>query len=63
VSGYVASLGARPLEKGDLVEKGQVLARVRPGDHVQQVATARAQVDVPVEELRRRYNIAPRKAA
>ena len=44
VSGYVESLGAKPLEKGDAVKKGQVLARVRSADYAQKVATARAQV-------------------
>jgi RND family efflux transporter MFP subunit len=44
VSGYVESLGARPLEKGDAVKKGQLLARVRSADYAQKVATARAQV-------------------
>ena len=44
VSGYVESLGAKPLEKGDTVKKGTVLARVRSADYAQKVALAKAAV-------------------
>jgi RND family efflux transporter MFP subunit len=50
VGGYVEALGEvvtedgrrRAVDKGDLVKKGSLLARVRSGDYVQKVASARA---------------------
>ena len=51
VGGYVEALGevevdgkSRPLEKGDPVKKGAILARLRRGDYTQKVATASAVV-------------------
>ncbi|HEY3497513.1 MAG TPA: efflux RND transporter periplasmic adaptor subunit [Polyangiaceae bacterium] len=51
VNGYVAELaeietpqGKRTIDKGDFVEKGSVLARIRPGDYVQKLKTAQAQL-------------------
>jgi len=51
VGGYVAALGevtvpggARPLDKGDFVKKGTVIARVRSADYAQKLGTAVAQV-------------------
>ncbi len=52
VGGYVRELSqskgidgqARPLQEGDTVTRGQVLARVREGDYLQRVAGAKAQV-------------------
>jgi RND family efflux transporter MFP subunit len=51
VSGYVDALGqisvggrARAIDKGDFVQKGTVLARVRAIDYQHKVATAQAQV-------------------
>jgi RND family efflux transporter MFP subunit len=53
VGGYVDALGqievagkkARALEKGDLVHKGTILARVRASDYEQKLATARASLN------------------
>jgi multidrug efflux system membrane fusion protein len=50
VGGYVEALGEivaeggkrRPIDKGDFVTKGTVLARIRSSDYAQKVATARA---------------------
>ncbi len=51
VSGYVEALGqtgskgqARPLDKGDLVKKGTILARLRAADYEHKVATGKAAV-------------------
>lgn len=51
VNGYVAELaeidtarGRRPIDKGDFVKKGTVLARVRASDYVQKLKTAQAQL-------------------
>jgi RND family efflux transporter MFP subunit len=51
VGGYVERLaevvtpsGKRPLDKGDFVKKGTVIARVRASDYAQQVAMASAQL-------------------
>lgn len=52
VGGYVDALGEitgedgkkRPLDKGDFVKKGTVLARIRAADYTQKVATANALV-------------------
>lgn len=51
VGGYVATLGeittregTRPLDKGDFVKKGTVIARVRSADYAEKVGTAVAQV-------------------
>lgn len=50
VSGYVVALGelktahgSRPLDKGDFVKKGSVLARLRPSEYQDKVATSQAQ--------------------
>jgi membrane fusion protein, multidrug efflux system len=51
ISGYVEALGqatsggrTRPLDKGDFVRKGTLLARVRPDDYQHQLATGNAAV-------------------
>ena len=51
VGGYVEALGEttadgkrRPIDKGDFVKKGTVLARVRASDYAQKLATAQAQI-------------------
>jgi RND family efflux transporter MFP subunit len=51
VGGYVETLGEvvedgkrRPIDKGDFVKKGTVLARIRSSDYSQKVATAHAAV-------------------
>jgi multidrug efflux system membrane fusion protein len=58
VGGYIESLGSiasasgrRPIDKGDFVRKGTVLARVRASDYSQKVSLAKAQLSQANAEL------------
>jgi RND family efflux transporter MFP subunit len=76
VGGYVETLGEvsvdgvrRPLDKGDFVKKGTLLARIRATDYVQKVKTAdaqlseaRAQSVLATEELSRAHRLFDGKA-